>query len=134
MFVNIFLGGDNKVNSINERIKLLRSQLNITQEKFGQNINLKRNTISLIEAGERNVTDRVVSDICDKYNVSEYWLRTGEGEMFKKEDSEDLFFMLGLKSDELDEMSKRLVLRYISLSKEQRMAFNEIMGEIFAKN
>lgn len=122
------------MNSINERIKILRTQLNATQQKFGENINLKRNTISLIESGERNVTDRVISDICDKYNVSEYWLRTGDGEMFKENDSDDLFFLLGLKSDELDDASKRIITRYISLDKKQRIAFNEIMGEIFAKN
>lgn len=122
------------MNTINDRIKIIRIELNLTQEKFGQNINLKRNTISLIEAGERNATDRVISDICNKYNVSEYWLRTGEGEIFNDEDSDDLFFVLGLKSDELDEKSKRLMIRYLSLEKKQRIAFNEIMGQIFAEN
>ncbi|MBQ9858475.1 MAG: XRE family transcriptional regulator [Oscillospiraceae bacterium] len=28
-------------------------------------------------------SDRLLQTICDKYNVSEKWLRTGEGEMFR---------------------------------------------------
>lgn len=64
-----------------ERIRLLRKKyLNMTQEEFSSNINISRANLGSIEVGRIRITDRVISDICIKYNVSEEWLRTGEGE------------------------------------------------------
>lgn len=31
----------------------------------------------------KNPSDRTIADICREFNVSETWLRTGEGEMFQ---------------------------------------------------
>ena len=68
-----------------ERIRLLRKKyLNMTQEEFSSNINISRANLGSIEVGRIRITDRVISDICIKYNVSEEWLRTGEGEPFIK--------------------------------------------------
>ena len=68
-----------------ERIRLLRKKyLNMTQEEFSSNINISRANLGRIEVGRIRITDRVISDICIKYNVSEEWLRTGEGEPFIK--------------------------------------------------
>ena len=56
----------------------------MTQEEFSSNINISRANLGSIEVGRIRITDRVISDICIKYNVSEEWLRTGEGEPFIK--------------------------------------------------
>ena len=61
----------------------LREHLNISQEDMGNRIGVTKSTISLIERGQRNASDRVIRDICREFNVDENWLRTGEGEMFK---------------------------------------------------
>ena len=42
-------------------------------------LNISRSNMGNIEIGRIALTDRVISDICDKYNVNEKWLRTGEG-------------------------------------------------------
>lgn len=69
--------------TINERIKYLRKEvIHKTQEEFALTIKVSRSNLGAIEIGRIAVTDRVVSDICEKYNVNEDWLRTGEGEMF----------------------------------------------------
>ena len=69
--------------TINERIKHLRKNiLHLTQEEFAPAIKIGRSNLGNIEVGKTRVTDRVISDICEKYNVSEEWLRTGEGEIF----------------------------------------------------
>ena len=77
------------MGSINERIIMLRKHLDLTQEKFAQKLNLTRTAISTIERGANNVTDRTISDICQKFNVNEDWLRTGDGEMFNPASSVD---------------------------------------------
>lgn len=67
---------------MNNRIKLLRSVLGLTQQKFADRLGVKGNTISQYESGRNAPVDSVVSLICLEFNVSETWLRTGEGEMF----------------------------------------------------
>lgn len=66
------------------RIKLLRKELGLTQEKFAERLSMKRNTIANYEIGRNEPIDAVISLICKEYNVNEEWLRTGEGDIFKK--------------------------------------------------
>ena len=68
---------------LGERIKKVRKNLDLTQQELGKRIGIKPNSISLIESGNRNASEQVILSICREFNVSETWLRTGEGEMFK---------------------------------------------------
>jgi len=65
-----------------ERIKILREKVGITQEEFSQRLGTTRNTITNYEANRRMPMDATIKSICREFNVSEKWLRTGEGEMF----------------------------------------------------
>lgn len=67
---------------MNERIKELRKNLNLTMEKFGTRLGVGKTAISKLENGERNLTDLMSKSICREFNVNEEWLRTGKGEMF----------------------------------------------------
>lgn len=69
---------------MNSRFKELRSELGLSTRKFAEDLNLTAGTISLIENGKRNLTDRTISDVCRLYHVNENWLRTGVGNMFQK--------------------------------------------------
>ena len=71
--------------NINERIKKLRKELDLTLEKFGERIGIKKSTMSSIETGRNNVTDQMFKSICREFNVNEEWLLTGKGEMLKKD-------------------------------------------------
>ncbi len=69
--------------NISERIRVLRKEhLHITQEALGEPLGLSRANIANIEAGRIAVTDRVISSICREFDVSEKWIRVGEGEPF----------------------------------------------------
>lgn len=67
---------------MNERIKLLRQSENLNQTDFGAKIGVQQTTIAGYENGSRTPSDAVLLSICREFNVSEKWLRTGEGEMF----------------------------------------------------
>lgn len=69
---------------IGERIKKVRKALDLTQQEFADSIGSKRNTIATYEMGTTSPSAAVFSLICQKFNVSEQWLRTGEGEMFNQ--------------------------------------------------
>ena len=68
---------------MNERIKELRKALSLTQQEFADKLGLKRNTVGGYEIATVVPSDRTIADICRIFNVSETWLRTGEGEMFQ---------------------------------------------------
>ena len=73
---------------MNERIKALRRALKISQEKFGGRIKISGASVSKIESGENNPSEQTISLILSEFNVSESWLRSGEGDMFNPSSSE----------------------------------------------
>lgn len=68
---------------MNERIKLLRKRLGMTQSDFGKRLLLSQGAITGYETGSREPSDAIIRSICREFRVSEAWLRTGEGEMFR---------------------------------------------------
>lgn len=83
---------DNSIDIISCNIKKVREDQNKSQDEFAKSLNLKRNSITLIETGRRNASDRTIKDICKTYKISEEWLRTGKGDMYKVFDEEDAQF------------------------------------------
>lgn len=69
--------------TLNERVKYLRKEIiKKTQQDFSDEIKISRSNLGNIETGEVSVTERVLYLICEKFNVNETWLRTGDGEIF----------------------------------------------------
>ena len=96
---------------MNERLKKLRKELDMTQQEFAEGIGMKRNTMATYESGRNEPIDAVISLICTKYNVNENWLRTGEGEMFVEMsyDDEIAQFVGQVMGEEDDSFKKRLI-------------------------
>lgn len=84
-----------------ERVKEVRKSLNLTMEQFGNKLGVTKVAISNIEKKKRNLTEQMSRAICREFNVSEEWLKTGEGEMYQQlsEDEE----IAGIVSDLLEE-------------------------------
>lgn len=77
---------------IHERFKELRKYLKMTQTEFGEQLGKTMRTIQEYERANRAITDGVLLNLQEKFNVNIDWMRTGEGEMFlsdneKKADS-----------------------------------------------
>lgn len=102
-------GGDTL--NAGERIFLVRKNLNMTMEKFGERIGITRAAISNIEKGNRSVTDQVAKAILREYGVSENWLKTGEGEMFEPRSRSEVIaqFAGELMKEEDSSFRKQLV-------------------------
>ena len=73
-----------------ERVKEIRKseKVNLTMEKFGERIGLKKSAVSLIESGKNSLTDANIKSICREFGVDYMWLTTGEGEMFVETDDD----------------------------------------------
>ena len=70
------------MDNIGTRIKAIRQALDLTQEQFASQVGLSRNYIGMIEIGQRDPSERSISDVCRVFGVDPIWLRTGVGEMF----------------------------------------------------
>ena len=103
---------------MNNRIKELRKSLGLNQTEFGDGINLSKSQIACYENGLRNVTDRSISDICEKYNVNEEWLRYGNGDIFKPEpEIDELAYLMGafIANHEEAELRTKIIKAMLSL-------------------
>ena len=67
---------------ISDRIRDVRDHLDMTRKGFGEKIYLSQDVINNLERGRVAPTELHIKAICEKFNVNEHWLRTGEGEMF----------------------------------------------------
>ena len=120
---------------MNERIKELRSRLELTQEEFSSKIGLSRNFIAQIETGTKKPSERTIFDICEKFNVNKEWLRTGNGEMFVElSKDEQISAMLGEIQRLGDENFKyRLVSALCKLSESDWTALENLVDMISDK-
>ena len=65
--------------NINQRIKMLRKEMGLNQKDFGAKIGLGQAGLSRLEQDGVVVIDQNIRLICDTFNISENWLRNGEG-------------------------------------------------------
>lgn len=97
--------------TLGERIKKVRKALDLTQQEFADRIGSKRNTVATYEMGRTEPSAAVISLVCREFNVSETWLRTGEGEMFIPitRDEEIAAFVGDALATESDTFKKRFI-------------------------
>ena len=77
---------------MNDRIRLIRKALKLTQGELAKHLGMQSSALSMIEKGENALTEKNIKLICMTFNVSEDWLRTGGGEMFAASPYEKEFF------------------------------------------
>lgn len=70
------------MSELADRILAIRKDSGLSQSAFGEKLNLSQNFVWMIEKGQREPSDRTVSDICRVYGVNETWLREGTGAMY----------------------------------------------------
>lgn len=114
------------------RVRELRKELQLTLEKFGKPLGVGKTAISKIENGERGLTDQMILAICREYNVDENWLRTGEGEMFKKLNRQQELAQLTatLFKEEEDSFKSRLIMALAQLNEKEWELLEEIAEKI----
>lgn len=66
---------------MNNRIRDVRKSIPLNQDDFAKKLGLTKNYISLVETGQRNLSEQSIKVLCAEFNINEEWLRSGEGEM-----------------------------------------------------
>ncbi|MBC5996762.1 XRE family transcriptional regulator [Romboutsia ilealis] len=99
---------------MNERLKLIRKNLGLSQKKFGEKIHLSVSQISSYENKFRNIPERTILNIIREFNINPDWLRYGKGDMFDNTKSID-----------------NLIYKINSLSEEDQLFINRIIDCLY---
>lgn len=71
-----------------DRVLEIRKARGLSQAAFAEQLNLSQNFIWMVEKGQREPSDRTISDICRIFGVNPVWLKTGIGEPFAPQSRE----------------------------------------------
>ena len=118
-----------------ERIKELRKSLKMTQQEFADRLNIQRGSIASYETGRISPSNATISLICKELNVSEDWLRNGEGDMFIPitRDEEIASFIGSVQADVDDTFKKRFISALAKLSTEEWRAIEHLMENMVSE-
>lgn len=119
-----------------DRIRKIRKELDLTQQRLADTIGVKRNTIAQYEMGRTVPSDAIVFSICREFNINEDWLRTGNGEMFNKQSRNEQMAKLTkqLLSEEDDSFKNRLISVLSNLTEEQWEVLADISEQLITEN
>ena len=70
---------------MNERVKLIRKQLGMTQEQLAQRLGIGKAALSMIETGKAGLSARNRNILVQELNVNPEWLESGKGNIFNAE-------------------------------------------------
>lgn len=108
------------MDTLNERIRLVRKHFSLSQKDFADQLGLSQRSISWGEQPGNNVPDSTVKSICMAFSINEDWLRTGSGPMQVKKDSFDLTqYVLEHGGDPLE---FEIIKAYFSMPKDIRQS------------
>lgn len=118
---------------MNKRLKKIRLTNNMSQEEFGKKIGIEsRAHISALENGNRNITDRIINDICREFYINPEWLRYGTGDMTIKP-NDKLSMYVSEITDSDDDFIKDLIEVYMELDQTSKDALKEIARKMAEK-
>lgn len=122
-------------STINARIAACIDSSGLTKTAFAERINVSQQHVSRL-AKDGNPSDRTISDICREFNVSETWLRTGEGEMFAAISRDEKIgeFVGGILRDEEDSFRRRFVSMLSRLDESDWVVLEKMALELAEEN
>lgn len=119
---------------MNERIKEIREYYSLSQKEFGERIELKQNSVAVVERGKRNLSERSINLICKEFSINKTWLLTGEGDMFKgltpSEEIESFLSTLAITGDE--NFKKRLILYLAQMKDSDWEKLEQVLDTVLA--
>lgn len=123
------------METISERIMKIVEEQGGNKSDFARKINVTPAYISKLGKDPSCVpSDRTIADICREFNISEVWLRTGEGEPHMERDKDEEFLEIMEKiniSD--DDLIKRIIKAYWFLDDDEKAAVKKMIDNLSGK-
>ena len=117
---------------MNSRIKMIRQNEGLTQSQFADKIGLSRNYVAMIEIGQREPSDRTISDICRIFDIQEDWLRHGlEPMRAAKSREEEIAELVGSALTGSSEFKKSVIRMICSRTDEELKALEAALQAVY---
>lgn len=113
---------------INDRVRLVRNSLDLTQVEFGSKTGISQGHLTSIENGKRVVTEKTLKVICATFNVNEEWLRNGKGEMFERD--EDAAVSQLAREFSLSTLGQAIIKGYLHLGEPEKAVIGEYIKSV----
>lgn len=121
------------MSTINERFRIVRESLNLTQTEFATMANRTRSEISNIEYNKTYPKEEVIKAVCSAHSIDRIWLETGVGEPFRPMDrNEQIAAILGKAIAGNATARDRLIRAFAQLPDEMYDQAERILEEIVA--
>ena len=117
---------------MNSRIKKIRQDEGLTQSQFADKIGLSRNYVAMIEIGQREPSDRTISDICRIFDIQEDWLRHGlEPMRAAKSREEEIAELVGSALTGSNEFKKSVIRMICSRTDDELAALEAALQAVY---
>ena len=121
---NLLLQNIKRGEKMAARLKFLRKKMKLTRAEFAKYLGITQTAYSMIENGYRPLSPKYIKVICSVFNVSERWLKDGQGEMYHSSPYEKELIAI---YDNLSEASQQyLLLMAKELLKTQELLLSSV--------
>ncbi len=120
------------MGDIKDRLLEVRTTLGLSQEAFGERLEMTRSAISKLEQGWATLTEKNLMLICQKFGVNREWLAEGKGEMFDFSKATAADSVIALL-DIVDPLDVEIIRAYLQLDEKYRAAFRELLKDLIGR-
>ena len=120
------------MSDICTRIADIIRESGLSKTAFSRRVGLSQPFVSQLANGAAVPSDRTILDICREFNVSERWLRTGEGEMFVQLSREEEItrFAMEVIRDPASEFQRQLIATMARLEPAQWKLMEQMLDQL----
>lgn len=120
------------MSDICTRIADIIRESSLSKTAFSRRVGLSQPFVSQLANGAAVPSDRTILDICREFNVSERWLRTGEGEMFVQLSREEEItkFAMEIIRDPDSEFQRQAISVLAKLTPEQWKLMEQMADQL----
>ena len=116
---------------MNLRVKEVRKDKGLSQEEFAKQLKISRGQVACYETGRRDLSNRTILDICEKFKVNEDWLRFGTGDKYMPEpEMDEIDILMGMFNPEEDEFKTKIITALLKLDDNGWTAIKQLAEEI----
>lgn len=121
------------MSTINGRMAQIIVETGLSKTDFAKKINVSQQYVSKLTK-DGVPSDRTIADICREFSVNETWLRTGQGEIFRRvsesEELEQIFSALNVSDDKVFQVIKRIIRAYWRLNENEKAAMQKLLDNL----
>lgn len=116
---NIIFKGVIFMQTVGERLAILRDKRNLSQPQLAKELNVATSTIGMWEIGKRGLKDDVIRQLSNYFNVSTDYILNGHQSNFSESDNQVSFLTNNITSsiDDLSQAQLIEILNYIEFVK-----------------